>query len=425
MPLLIDTNTNSQSRCRCRHHYKNHCFIILLFSAILSILTTSALAIAICSFSISETSLLTTPSRFGSYFLRRSPFRLTSLQNTNMSSIPEFSLGPRAKVLLLGSSMTQRSFSIDHQGWGSYLSNWFSRTADVMNRGSGGYNSRWLRQFLPEILGTIEGKPPAMAIIFIGNNDSVDDREPQHVSPAEYRENIEAMLAQLYQVKKNMIVLLVTTTPVNEHLKPKHSNQRRRRYAEILREIVKDHNRRVEELMDAVDSETSAETKALVLQGYHRPRYLGLVDLWSDDRFGGSPAIEIEDLHDGSHLDKNGNRKVFEAIKSCINGSFPFFSPDHLVIPRNHLRAKKSASGVATTDSKQEANNTTPASKRPYHHSHPRSHSQSGGGDDWWTEPAIHITLPPWHTLVPDHHSRQHSSAAAVAKNTSLVESSE
>jgi lysophospholipase L1-like esterase len=74
-------------------------------------------------------------------------------------------LGPRRKIMLLGSSMTQRAFSIEHGGWGAALAHWYSRSADVINRGAGGYTSRMLKNYLSHLMA---GEKPDMVVIFIG-----------------------------------------------------------------------------------------------------------------------------------------------------------------------------------------------------------------------------------------------------------------
>ena len=47
----------------------------------------------------------------------------------------------RPSVVLFGDSITQFSFSREHNGWGAGLADWYQRSADVFNRGFGGYNS--------------------------------------------------------------------------------------------------------------------------------------------------------------------------------------------------------------------------------------------------------------------------------------------
>ena len=53
----------------------------------------------------------------------------------------------RRKILLLGDSITQQSFSLTTSGWGAGLADWYQRSADVMlliEDGFSGYNSRWI-----------------------------------------------------------------------------------------------------------------------------------------------------------------------------------------------------------------------------------------------------------------------------------------
>jgi hypothetical protein len=342
----------------------------------------------------------------------------------------------RKKILLLGSSMTQRCFSVEHQGWGTHLASWYSRYADILNRGAGGYNSRWLNHYLNEVIGfpcpvvTVDDEEqhqeaeevmrrfssispyseaatsisnslsssttassssspipsckftsasvssclssspflnsllstphplaPEMTILFIGNNDAIDDKQSQHVSLVEYQRNLISVLSRLGKLSKNMIVLLVTTTPVNEELKPLHSNKRRWKYAEVVRRIVRCYR-----LFQSNPSICDIKTEEYIDQKYFRffPTYLGLVDLWKNadvsdshfpsrdktvDRFNVENGITVADLHDGSHLNTNGNLKVFHTIQEVVNSQFPFFSPDMMMkyLSKNPNRRKISS----------------------------------------------------------------------------------
>ncbi len=221
----------------------------------------------------------------------------------------------RKKILLLGSSMTQRSFNVEHHGWGASLANWYCRTADVLNRGAGGYNSSWCRSYLSKLLG---GEKPDIAILFIGNNDATDSSERQHVPLVEYQSNIISILESLYSVKNSMAVLLVTPTRVNEELKVNHCNRRRAEYADIVRDIVR-HQDKIPCLAS---------------------KHLALVDLWS-----GGDAVCADDLHDGAHLGRSGNKKVFDKLKHTINTHFPHLSPDSVKHRGNKRRQGCSAEG--------------------------------------------------------------------------------
>ena len=46
--------------------------------------------------------------------------------------------------------------------------------ADVLNRGFGGYNSKWAAYILPSIVSDLAkcGEPPVLAAVFFGANDA-------------------------------------------------------------------------------------------------------------------------------------------------------------------------------------------------------------------------------------------------------------
>jgi lysophospholipase L1-like esterase len=276
-------------------------------------MTSGLQLIVIYFFLVAQSLAFHIPAPFLQFFFE---LRLSHPINDTTMPIPQV----RRKILLLGSSTTQRSFSVEHHGWGAQLAHWYSRTADVLNRGAGGYNSRWTKRYLKR---SFAGEKPDMTIVFIGNNDSIQENEPQHVPLTEYRDNLISILDFLYQVNRNMIVLMVTTSRVNEELRPKHNNERRNQYAQVVREIV-------------------ANRWDLPIA---TPKHLALVDLQANDAF----QIRNDDLNDGMHFNRSGNHKVFEAIKAVINANFPHFSPDH-VPSSSAMKAAKQSSRRARGD---------------------------------------------------------------------------
>ena len=253
----------------------------------------------------------------------------------------------RKKIFLLGSSMTERSFCLEHHGWGASMAHWYARSADVFNRGAGGYNSRWLNAYLPRLLADDK---PDLVVLFIGNNDAIDEHEPQHVPLNEYKANVISILEKLYHAKPSMAVLLVTTTRVNGQMKPLQKNSRRQQYAEVLRFI---HRNRM---------------RPEVLGTENIPQDMGLVDLWGGEGVNDAPlAQQLEkysiletDLHDGSHLNSTGNKKVFSALKDTINALFPHLSPDTIKI--RPVRAKRTSSGEYSGEQFEFVNGNHPSS---------------------------------------------------------------
>ena len=159
-----------------------------------------------------------------------------------------------------------------------------------------------------------------MVVLLIGNNDAIDEKEAQHVSLSEYRSNIISILERLHDLKPSVTVLLVTTTRINEQMKPLQKNQRRAQYADVLRSIHRGRHQ-----------------PSVV--GGRLPQNMCLVDLWGSAGHSGlseerrlhldKVSIYPQDLHDGSHLDVSGNKKLFCAIKEVINSQLPHLSPDN------------------------------------------------------------------------------------------------
>eukprot|EP01031_Cornospumella_fuschlensis_P032474 gene32474-39263_t len=287
--------------------------------------------------------------------------------------------------MLLGSSITQRSFSVEHRGWGSALQHWYSRTADVLNRGAGGYNSRWLWKYLPQLLGS---EKPDMTVLFIGNNDSIQEAEHQHVPINEFQHYVLSILRFLHGVKRNMIVLVVSTTQSDEALRPRHNNRVRLKYAETLRSIVQSHK-----------------------SNPNFPANMQFVDLITDCS---SHRVEIDDLCDGAHLNSSGNHKVYQAIKECINTHYPSFSPDSYQhtgrgrpkapcnvtpSPTTIIHTSTSSSSLTNSPSSLESHDSplfsTPAQFLPPFEPVSLSEEEDDG-----EVPSLRLTVPIWHDLV-------------------------
>ncbi|KDD72970.1 hypothetical protein H632_c2680p1 [Helicosporidium sp. ATCC 50920] len=70
--------------------------------------------------------------------------------------------------LLFGDSITQYGF--EPQGWGMHIASQYERRIDLINRGFGGYNTRWALELLPWVMeGVVK---PQLATIFFGANDA-------------------------------------------------------------------------------------------------------------------------------------------------------------------------------------------------------------------------------------------------------------
>nr|XP_033795622.1 isoamyl acetate-hydrolyzing esterase 1 homolog [Geotrypetes seraphini] len=122
------------------------------------------------------------------------------------------------RVVLLGDSITQFAFEAD--GWGATLADRLVRKCDIINRGLSGYNTRWAKIVLPRLITRdSEAENTIAVIIFFGANDcSLKDENPQqHISLAEYRENLKNMIQYLKSVNiTEDKIVLITPPPLEE-----------------------------------------------------------------------------------------------------------------------------------------------------------------------------------------------------------------
>ena len=136
----------------------------------------------------------------------------------------------RPRFILFGDSITQQSFRVG--GWGARLANTYERTADLINRGYSGYNTRWIMRLLPRIFPA-GGEAPSLVTVCLGANDAVrpppipgtpltdDSGRPlagrQHVPLEEYRANLVEIVACARRCGGGGArVLLITPPPVDE-----------------------------------------------------------------------------------------------------------------------------------------------------------------------------------------------------------------
>jgi lysophospholipase L1-like esterase len=186
--------------------------------------------------------------------------------------------------MMFGSSMTQRAFSIEQKGFGSHIADYYSRTADIINRGQGGYNSYTTLLCLDELIGNYV---PTIVTLFLGNIDAnVTSRF--HVPLSEYIVNMKQIIKKIKE--KNRFVRIILITPTRS--------------------------------LKRVDSYTKTYVDALKDIG-EKTKNCKVLDLWT-----GKYAIRSDDLCDDEmHLNIQGNKKVAHGIKQIIETEFPMFLP--------------------------------------------------------------------------------------------------
>ncbi|XP_058087664.1 GDSL esterase/lipase At5g62930-like isoform X2 [Magnolia sinica] len=177
----------------------------------------------------------------------------------------------RPQIVLFGDSITEQSFRPG--GWGAALADTYSRKADVMVRGYGGYNTRWA--------------------LFLLN----------HLFPLE--------------CSRTMLVVLITPPPVDENGRKEYA---RSLYGEQAAELPE----RTNEMAGVYARQCVDVAKELVLPS---------VDLWS--KMQETVGWQKKFLSDGLHLTEEGNAVVHREVVRVFNEAclcapeMPYDFPHH------------------------------------------------------------------------------------------------
>ncbi|XP_039143375.1 GDSL esterase/lipase At5g62930-like isoform X1 [Dioscorea cayenensis subsp. rotundata] len=217
----------------------------------------------------------------------------------------------RPHFLLFGDSITEQSFG--PAGWGAALANTYSRKADVLVRGYGGYNTRWALFLLNSLFPPNCLTPPAAATIFFGANDAAilgRTSERQHVPINEYKVNLLKIVQQMKNCSSAMLVVLITPPPVDEH--------GRKEYARSL------YGEKAMELPERTNEITGNYAKQCI--DLAKELDLPYVDLWS--LMQETEGWQKKFLTDGLHLTEEGNAVVHnEVVRAFSEGGL---STEHM-----------------------------------------------------------------------------------------------
>ncbi|KAJ3416555.1 hypothetical protein HDV05_001292 [Chytridiales sp. JEL 0842] len=224
------------------------------------------------------------------------------------------------QIILFGDSITQGSFDPNYIGWGIYISHFYNRKLDVLNRGYGGFNTSWCKTLLPDILQTSlpstssfrQPTPPKIKLvtILLGANDAIDPTKggfpQQYVDVAAYKQNLRVMIEEIKKVSPVTCVLLITPPPVDKRAELERTLERVLEYRKACIQLV-------DELLR---SETYKKT-------------LALFDCWSSifETANPQPPFDLQKLngvfYDGIHLDVKGNRLIGQGILKKVVEVWP------------------------------------------------------------------------------------------------------
>ncbi|XP_078428361.1 GDSL esterase/lipase At5g62930-like [Wolffia australiana] len=205
--------------------------------------------------------------------------------------------GRRPRIVLFGDSITEQSFRPG--GWGASLADSYSRKADIIIRGYGGYNTRWAKYLLGHVFPSDDKQPPVAATIFFGANDAAlleRHSERQHVPLEEYKDNLRLIVQYLKNLSPSMRVVLITPPPVDEDGRMKFARSK--------------YGAKVMELPERTNKVTGLYAKECVsLASILR---VPCIDLWSQMQL--TDGWEDKYLRDGLHLTEEGNAAVFREV---------------------------------------------------------------------------------------------------------------
>ncbi|KAJ8753557.1 hypothetical protein K2173_022798 [Erythroxylum novogranatense] len=224
----------------------------------------------------------------------------------------------RPQIVLFGDSITQQSFRSG--GWGASLADTYSRKADVLVRGYGGYNTRWALFLLNHIFPLDSTKPPIATTIFFGANDAAlpgRTGERQHVPVEEYKENLRKIVLHLKKCSPSMLIVLISPPPVDE--------EGRKEYAKSL------YGEKAMTLPERTNEVAGVYAKKCV----ELAKDMGVrsVDLWS--KMQETVDWQKKILSDGLHLTPEGNAVVWEEVVKVFNEAWlsaeamPYDFPHH------------------------------------------------------------------------------------------------
>lgn len=117
------------------------------------------------------------------------------------------------KVLLLGDSITEYSFSSDGQ-WASIIANKLIRIADIVNRGAEGYTTSQYKNILDSAMDGIETESIAAVIIELGTNNGWKKTGIEN-----YIKNLDSIVNRLnvkYKISNDKFIL-ICPPPVYEN----------------------------------------------------------------------------------------------------------------------------------------------------------------------------------------------------------------
>lgn len=133
-------------------------------------------------------------------------------QRTQLSNLK------RDKIVLIGDSITQMASQVSLNGWAANLLSTYQRKLDVINRGAGGYTTKWWMPYLAETMANAQegNSKVVLTVVLLGSNDCNQEGK-QAVALGQFKENMEKIVDIIQGVSERIMVM--TPPPIDSSQK--------------------------------------------------------------------------------------------------------------------------------------------------------------------------------------------------------------
>ena len=227
------------------------------------------------------------------------------------------------QIILFGDSVTQ-CMTTNIQAW---LQTRYSRRADIINRGFGGYTSQQGLSLLPKIIASLHpvtSPEIKLCFVFFGANDAFQPPQTPgrpRVHLEDFLSNISKIVEYLLSISKEMKVVLITPPAVDEYSLPHTglTSERIAAYATATRKVAAEHE------LPLVDCSKAF----LKFSGWNGSLEESILP--GDKRLGKNDALASL-LTDGLHLSAKGYEVLFHEVISVIEGELQQLSCSNMPV---------------------------------------------------------------------------------------------
>ncbi|KAF8073249.1 PLP3B [Scenedesmus sp. PABB004] len=262
------------------------------------------------------------------------------------AAAPYPAVANRPSFIAVGDGLTESAFSPDNKGWGLTLQGRYTRKADIINRGFGGFYTPWFTDY--GMLGSLwAAANPTLGIIFLGVKDSITQAVAgsHYVSPSQFESNVQAIIDAGKRAGVSKWVI-ITPPPVCEACKgstpvrgaapprlpgpfPRRARRAPWRCTPVTRAAPRAAAAAAQKPWDRENAHTAQYVSALSrLASANGAAYVDIFTAW-----GADPAWHTKYLlPDKLHLNAAGNDALAAAVLRAIEGSLPELAPANIAL---------------------------------------------------------------------------------------------